>query len=84
MPQETLFRAIVEVVLSVFSSFLDWCWFYGWRVTLSIFVTLAVLLTLWITLDDRPLRTLSLIASGIGIPLAGIIWHLFADDRPKE
>jgi len=84
MPQETLFRAIVEVVLSMFCSFLDWCWFFVWRVTLSIFVALAVLLILWMTLEDSPLRTVCMIVSGVAFPLAGVVWHLLADDRSKE
>ncbi len=80
MPHETLFRVIVEVVLSIADGVLTATTTDHWRIWLSIILAVTVGLIIWITLDPGWLRITLTFLAAVGIPIQGIRWHMRSGD----
>jgi len=80
MPQETLFRALVEVALSIVDGVVTATTTAYWRIWLSIILAIVVVSIIWMTRDPGWLRTTFMIVAGLGIPIEGIRWHIRSGD----
>lgn len=80
MPHETLFRAIVEVVMWIVDGVVTATMTDHWRIWLSIILAVTVGLIIWITLDPCWLRTTLTFLGAVGIPIEGIRWHTRSGD----
>lgn len=80
MPQETLFRAIVEVVLSVAETVTGNTGQAYWRIFVALLVAVLVVGVIWMTCEPSWMRTTFMIIAGVGIPIEGIRWHIRSGD----
>jgi hypothetical protein len=80
VPQESLFRAIVEIVFSVVDAVSGGFTSDYWRIVVSVLVALVVVVLIWCRPERNWVETTMMWVCGVGIPLLGIHWHRRSGD----